>query len=542
MTFFLIFLVSSNFIGFQIVYALGFSGNDRLRLRGEIGIFYDPCDGVASRLANDLCLALDVANVSSTLCGASSALELDCLLRESGVWIAVYFFQTSLEGVKLEAENVTWRDFAQILLRHKGVHHILGLGNTRTLASFVKESSGNIHLADVEVVDAKLAFLYSLWEIAEVLKAVKDGKYYEDVELDIRCVGLKFFADEFNDLFERTLEPKVPLGEEDILEKQKRYEEMIARFSYGVRELPPIPPNEKTPNEIAKAELNKTLYTNETELDNHTVLSGGGTVSISQENHTRESRLYLTRMGNFDEIISVTGNPTTETLYKVMNLPLKSGLDGPIGKVVDLLLGTLLSGGKDSVAMAKSTVEDIVKVVKAINLVVGIAEGSGGTSELKELFNLVKSEWPVLDDYDVFFDLFVDCIYAFRTSDANQIKNVVRDVLNTILEFTGSENRTASGVMNRVLDILFPPGNDLSQRLSSSERLFEALLIYFNEVLLNEIKRTFPTATQIHTTIENRMRRRTEADSILQSVMETILEGVAFAIVKHYSLNQTVYR
>ncbi|MEM3783978.1 MAG: hypothetical protein QXY88_02965, partial [Candidatus Bathyarchaeia archaeon] len=206
MTFSLIFLISSNFVGFQVVYALGFSRDDRLRLRGEIGIFYASCDNVTSQLANDLCLALDVANVSSSLYDVCSTLELDGLLRESGVRIAVYFFHTSLNGVKLEAGNVAWRDFAQILLKHNNVHHVLGLGNTQTLADFVKENAGNIHLANVEVIDAKLAFLYSLWEIAEILETTRDGEYYRDVELDIKCVGIKFFADEFNDLFERTLE------------------------------------------------------------------------------------------------------------------------------------------------------------------------------------------------------------------------------------------------------------------------------------------------------------------------------------------------
>jgi len=543
---FLIFLIFSNFVGFQVVRALGFYGHDRLRLRGEIGIFYDPYNVVASHLANDLCLALDVTNVSSSLYEVSSASKLDLLLKESGVWIVVYFFQTDLEGVTLGVENVTWRDFAQVLLKYGGIQHILGLGNTRTLANFVKENFGNIHLADVEVVDAKLAFLYSLWTIANVLRDTREGKFYENVELDVRCVGLKFFADEFNDLFERTLEPKVPLGEEDVLEKQRRYEKMIERFSFGVRELPPIPSDGRTPNEIAKAVLNKTLYANETEPNYQTAISFEATASLNQEHETEDSahgsRLYLTHMGDLDEIISVTGNPTTETLYKVMDLPLKSGLDGPIGEVVDLLLETILSEGKDSVAMAKSTVEEILKVVKIINLIVGIAEGSGSASELKELFSLVKNQWPILDDYDVFFDLFVDSIYTFRTNDANQIRNMVKDVLYAISWLTGAENETAVEVMDTLIDVLFASMDELNQRLSVSERIFDTLLVWFNDSLINEVVNKFPSAHEITNTVIERMKRRSEADNTLQGIMETILEGVAFAIVSHYNLDVDVFR
>ena len=41
--------------------------SDRLRLRGAIGIFYDPFDGVLSQIAQDIYVALDLVNVSSSL-------------------------------------------------------------------------------------------------------------------------------------------------------------------------------------------------------------------------------------------------------------------------------------------------------------------------------------------------------------------------------------------------------------------------------------------------------------------------------------------
>jgi PKD repeat protein len=525
---------------------MSFSQYDRLRLRGEIGIFYDPYDATTSQIAKDLFFALDLANVSSNLYEVLSVSKFDSLLRESGVKIAIYLFQSNLTGITLRCELLKWKEFAEVLSKHKSVQHIVGIGNTRTLAKFVEENSTNVHLADTEVVDAKLTFLFSLWTIAEVLKETREGEYYRDVELDIRCVGLKFFADEFNDLFERTLEPKVPLGQEDLQEKQKRYEEMLKRFSYGVRELSPIPPEEMTPDEIVKVELNKqNSSVIQNELDYQTVsvnISSTSSEVQEDENSVPKPRLYLTHMGDSYEKISVTGNPTTEILYKIIDLPLKSGLDGPIGKVVDLLLETLLSEGKDAAAMAKSTVEEILKVVKIINLVVGIGEGAGGSSELKELFDLIKNEWPVLEEYDVFFDLFVDALYAFRSSDVSSIREMVRSILTAIMELTGEANPDAIAIMDTLVNIFFNSTSELVQRLSSSERNFETLLVWFFEKLMNETEREFPGASEIYDAMVEMMRIREEADNTLQGVMETILEGLAFALVSYYNLDQDVYK
>jgi len=457
----------------------------RHRLRGEIGIFYDPFDPVISQTAWDVYTALDIANVSSSLYEVSSAFELEHALSESGVWIAVYLFNSGLEGVTLGREVVGWKDFAQFLLRYKSVHHILGIGNTRKLAEYVGEDAKNIHLAETDLVDVKLTFLYSLWAVAEVLEKSKDYRHKE-AELDIRRVGLKFFADNFNDLFERTLEPKVPLGKEDLAQKQKDFEEMKKRFPKSLQVLPLIPPGGMAPNEWVK-----------------TGSSNVGSLLVDASS-VPPPRLYLARMPGTATVVneavyadaagvsrasgSAVGEDgsAVELLFKVLDIPMKSGVDGPIGSVLDFLLEVLIKvGGYTSAALGEDTVKRIVNAVSAIKTIIGLTQDSGGESALKGLFDILRLEFPALEEYEKFFDLFVDAMYALR-GDLQEIVNWVSDALVVLVDELPMANETKQAIKDSLSEIL-DLGEEFYDIIRSSENVLEALLGWFLERILPKI-------------------------------------------------------
>jgi hypothetical protein len=448
----------------------------RHRLHGEIGIFYDPFDVVISQIAQNVSTALDMANVSSSLHEVSSVFELEHALNESGAWIAIYLFNSGLENVTMGHEVVDWEDFAQFLLRYKRVHHILGIGNTRKLAEYIGEDSKNVHLADTDLIDAKLTFLYSLWAVAEVLESIKGSKYKE-AGLDIRRVGLKFFADNFNDLFERTLEPKVPLGEEDLVQKQKDFEKLKERFPKTVQELPPIQPSGITPDVRVKTGSNDADFLS------------------ADASSVPPPRLYLTRMPGTSTTVSeptyagsviAKSGSAVEQLFKVLDIPMKSGVDGPIGSVLDFLLEVLIKvGGYTSAALGEETVEKIIQAVSAIKTIIGLAEDFEGRSALKGLFELIKLEFPALGKYEKFFDLFVDALYAFR-GDLQEIVNWVKDALVVLideLELTTDTKEAIKGVLDEILSL----GEEVYDIIESSENVFDDLLSWFVERIVPKI-------------------------------------------------------
>jgi hypothetical protein len=473
-----------------------------------------------SETARNIFTALELANVSSSLIEVSSTIKLEHVLDESGVWIAIYLFKSNLENITIGKEALKWEDFAQLLQRYKSIHHILGIGNTRILAQFVGENPSNIHLEGSDVIDVKLTFLYSLWTIADVLKT-KKSYWYREAELDIRRVGLKFFADNFNDLFERTIDPKLPLGEEDLVQKQKEFEEMKKRFPKGARKLPPLPPN-KTTSAFDETpvfrdrglSLNSEIEYQLSELSDDSML-------------LPSPRLDLYRMS---EPINV-GDPLDpedndeENMLKLMDMPLKSGLDGPVGSVVDFLLETVLDEGFNVVGIPASLIDDIVKVVQTIDTIIGIAKDFEGKSSLHKLFDLVKTWFPEAEEYEKYFDLFVDVLYALRSPSIEDILDIVSRILEVILPGNlGETIQEIKGVLITTLNMT----EDLTERIQTSERVFDAILGWFNERLMEKLVDKFFNWTQTHLEIS-----RSELTRYFRMIVRTINAVVDFVVTSN---------
>jgi len=422
------------------------------RLRGGIIIFYDPSDILLQEVASDICKALDVANVSSTLMQITCLDELDEYLKNGDVWIAIYLFNTNVKYVIVGGEAIEWQRFAELLLRHKHVEHILGIGNTRSLAMYVA-GKPNIHIADGEVIDAKLTFLYSVWAVAEILQ--ESGIQYEKAELGIRRFGLKYFAENFGDLFERSLTPKASLGEEDLERKQKEWEDVEKRFPKYMRKLPPLPPDRSVFDE------NVTYNTEAATLQKPTRLT------LFSEHKPAST--------------SGSAGGDLEEILKLLDIPLKSGLDGPVGTVVDFFIETLLGEGVSAVGIDPAVFDQIKTLIEAINTIIGIVEGAGEKSPLEAIFDIVKEQFPFLENYTKYFDLFIDAMYALR--DPDKILDVVLEILDLVFPETGGVINNIKDALKDILDI----GSGLYDAIKNYEKVYDALLSWFNQKILPKI-------------------------------------------------------
>lgn len=488
-------------------------------LAGKIGIFYDPSDPVLSQLSSQVSNAFGIANVSSTTYKVTSASHLDRLLSESGIWIAIYLFRSSVTDITLGNDIVGWKCFAELLAKHNGIEHVLGIGNTLSLAEYLPESHENIHLADTEIVDAELTFLFSFWSVAEVL-ANPECYAYREAEISIRRVGLQYFADNFNELFERTLDPKVPLGQEDLVKKQKDFEKTRNRFPETSTELPLIPPDGVTPDEKANGE------------------TSGPASSSQSSSDLPPPRLYLTKTSDTanagDSLYSTAGVNSAENLFEVLKIPTKSGIDGPIGKVLDFVLKTLIEvGGYATAAIGESTVNEIIDAIATIKSVIGLAKGDQG-SALKSLFQVLKNEFPSIAKYEKFFDLFVDGLFAFRGS-LDDILSWVKNGLGVLLDELNFDNATKQSIKEIVNEML-TLGPEMYDAVKKASNPLDGLLDWFVEKIVPKITEKFVSEAVGSLTGMSFIDRLLKGDSAVERLASLLNAIAGFVLTSDHSV------
>ena len=201
----------------------------------DIYIFYDPTDEIHTAVAEAVHEIVTYRVNGVHLVPLTRVLDLNHWLSDEP-WIAVYSFQTCVEGVIFEDYNGTWSQFHQLLREHQSTQHILGMGNTLSLTPEISPRDANVWHSDSEQIDGLLLILYDVWTIADIVdtKAHTD-KTYERAGQDLRAMATKLYTDNMELLFNRHIEPVDTVGEEDPVALKKRTEEMYARHEATIR-------------------------------------------------------------------------------------------------------------------------------------------------------------------------------------------------------------------------------------------------------------------------------------------------------------------
>ena len=123
-------------------------------------------------------------------------------------WVAVYAFQSNLTHVSFPDTAITWEKFYKSIARYQSTQHIVGMGNTLSLEDYIVDDSPTIIDSQAEQTDALLLAVHDIWSITDVIesRSDEDTKYRHAAE-DLRRIALSLFADNFNEMFSRTLEP-----------------------------------------------------------------------------------------------------------------------------------------------------------------------------------------------------------------------------------------------------------------------------------------------------------------------------------------------
>ncbi|MCK5150831.1 MAG: hypothetical protein KAQ65_03280, partial [Candidatus Thorarchaeota archaeon] len=182
---------------------------------------------------------------------------------------------------------------------HRSTQHVVAMGNTLTLEDLKKDTDSMIHTSQEEQTDALLLILYGTHSIMEICKQrahLSDD--YKNAADDLETIVLQIYADNFNDFFKRSVEPVNVVGEMDPLLAEQRKQEMWDRH-----------PGSAEPAAY-KLQPNGTL------------------LEIPMDELPEDFSPFI-RISTPAEV--------EESAFVLGEIPLLSGLQGPIGEIVDVL-------------------------------------------------------------------------------------------------------------------------------------------------------------------------------------------------------------
>jgi len=308
--------------------------------------------------------------------------------------IAIYALQSGLNGVSLGEDTVAWDTFYQQLKKHDSTQHVVGLGNTLSLQNVMDAKVQNIHTSEAEQTDLTLLVLYDIWTVSELLGQMSSGDdVYYKASQDLKALGLKIYSDNFQTLFNAMVEPTMPVGDIDPAALEKRTQDMWDRHA------PTVEPAAyhmdadgnllEIPQDAIPADFSPSI-----------VLSS------------------LAEIGPDDFLLG--------------ELPIKSGLNGPIGDIVDVLLQVLFDVGKTALSLPDDVMQSIKDIFGSIQDAIGFAQDYDLESPLAFVFDSLSNEFPFVEDLKGFLQIFLRVLFELRGS-STQVTETVTTVFKALI-------------------------------------------------------------------------------------------------------------
>jgi hypothetical protein len=359
----------------------------------NIYIFYDPTDEIMSAVAEGI---QEIASfrISQILMVPVTEVSLMEYWLDDDPWVAIYTLDSGLEGVRFPDRNITWSDFYKILNQHRSTQHVVAMGNTLSFDKLLSSEDAMFHHSQSEQTDGVILILYGVYGLMQMCKqraAIDDD--YKGAADDLEQMVLKVYADNFNDLFKRTVEPITPVGEMDPLAAEKRKAEMWARH-----------PGSATPAAYHKAE--------------------DGSLEQIPVDELPEDFSPLVKLTSLSEVGSSD--------FILGDLPLFSGLRGSIGEIIDVLLDVLMSAGKTVLSIPEDALGSLKEVFEMIKPIIGIVEDFDAESPLKSLISGLVKEFPFPEDLKIYLEPILKALFELR-GGLDSIVDVIKELVNGLL-------------------------------------------------------------------------------------------------------------
>jgi len=322
-------------------------------------IFYTPTQGNMTYVAQSVQEVLGYRLPHVFLIPVYTLADIEDKLNENP-WAAVYALDADLTGLLLPSEHAQWDAFYELLARYRQCQHIIGTSNTFSMSRVMPVSKENIHLAETEQTDPLLLIMYDIWAISEM--ALQRAQYdltFEPIAADLQAIALEIYSNNFDALFQAQMEPHNPIGSIDPVALEERTTEMFDRHAPTSR-----------PAAFTKDE-NGTLT--EVPLDD--------------------------LPDDFSPTIKLSAaSALEEGDFALSEIPMLSGLRGPIGEIIDLLLKVLEEAGETVFSIPTSVMGDIMEAFNVVQSVVGIVSDFDSESALKTLLDVLGNQFPFMED------------------------------------------------------------------------------------------------------------------------------------------------
>ncbi|MHA1966208.1 MAG: hypothetical protein ACW964_00275 [Candidatus Hodarchaeales archaeon] len=372
------------------------------------------------------------------------------LVEDDEYWIKLYLLDGKIDGVHLGGKTIGWEEIAEAV-SNPTTYHVFGSGSTDQLRPLIAVNQSKVRVEGSPVIGAEQSYFFYLWELGEIL-ADDPGLGYQRAGEDFRILGAYYFADNINVILNGLIDKKHikdPLGEEDVVAKKKAWDEKLE----GMNDLYQVLPD----NSIRRFE-NESAPIPETQL------------RIYNENETEE-----------------------EKTFTISDIPLFSGLEGPVAGVVDAILSVLIKIGGGALGLDPNVAIDICTKVKEIALMfTNKDEGEGDVKDtIKSLISLVVDNAPISEKVKPFLPLVVDALYLIR-AEPGDITDFAGSVIETIFTLGGElfknttlGNSTILTAIMKVLKASLLNGVDLADHLIEAKEKAEKENKTYN--MMNEV-------------------------------------------------------
>ncbi len=413
-----------------------------------IYIFYDPADELMCSIAESVHEVLSFRLQNIIMIPVDSYDILNFYLLDEP-WIAVYALRSSLKNVVFPDRNMTWYKFYQVLSEHRSTRHVVGMGNTLSMAQHIGPTEPNIRHTDAEQIDGLVVILYNLWEIQEALSQRSEASSdYRRAHEDIQTMALKIYGDNFDMFFKRTVDPQNPIGEIDEKAREERTKKMWEQHAPTIE---------------------KTYY--------H--MSEEGQLEELTEEELPEDFTPPIKLSSAAELAADD--------FVLGEIPLLSALRGPIGEIIDVLLSVLGGSGSTIISVPSDLIETIQSLFSVIKPIIGIVSDFDAESPLKSVVNALANEFPFMAQFKDYLNIILKALFNFR-GDLGSILEIVGDLIEVLLP--DSVPDMLKSFIGQMLDAEDGLWNAISSLVTGEKGVFDAIFSFFTtntlESLLNK--------------------------------------------------------
>lgn len=415
-------------------------------------IFYDGEDTLTNNTGLSLYDSLSLLTPDVVAIPVTKITEIENALANFPYFAAIYAFQSDYNGLKIHRGNqlIPWIDISEIIQAAPMTHHILAMGNSRQLLNIMPADMLNyVHGSGDEKVDANQVFVYTLWTLADILEANQSPRRIK-LGNDVRMATLQYFADNFNDLATASVEATSPLGEESPEVIQARVDKYY----------------EDNPGKVTK------------------LAPDGYVIDPVTQRQVDANTGELRQDYGIDIFPIESASAASDFILDL--LPLDSGQRGPIGGILDTLLGYLIDKIGEAIGLDAATVSAIVDALVAIPDLVGAISNPSG-SAIKSFIDKLKPLLPIPESMYKYVDLLIDGLFALRGTE-DDIKGFISSAIGLLIP----DDLDIGGVkLKDLLSGILDLGTGLVNKIQEGGNIMDIILSVMNENILVNLTSTF---------------------------------------------------